>query len=46
MVVAGVGLFMILLYVGSFIFIVGALIYFIKKRIKDKKEEDFEKRNN
>lgn len=46
MVVAGLGLFMILLYLGGFVFIVGALIYFINKRIKDKKAEDFEKRNN
>lgn len=43
---AGIGIFIIFLYVGVAIFILGALIYFINKRIKDKKGEDFEVRDN
>jgi uncharacterized BrkB/YihY/UPF0761 family membrane protein len=46
MVVSGLGIFVLFLYVGGFLFIIGALIYFINKRIKDKEKEDFEKRNN
>lgn len=46
MAIAGLGIFMILLYVAGFIFVVVALIYLIAKRVDDKKREDFEKRDN
>jgi|GEM_PF-3058728 len=46
MVFAGLGIFMLLLYVGGFVFVVAALIYFIVKRVEAKKNEDFEKREN
>ena len=46
MAIAGISLFIILLYIGGFVFVVGALIYLIAKRIDDKKREDFEKRDN
>ena len=46
MAIAGLGIFMILLYLGGFIFVVVALIYLIVKRVETKKQEDFEKRNN
>ena len=46
MAIAGLGIFMLLLYLGGFIFVVAALIYLIVKRVETKKKEDFEKRNN
>ena len=46
MAIAGLGVFMLLLYIGGFVFVVAALIYFIVKRVEAKKKEDFEKRNN
>lgn len=35
-----------LLYLGGIIFVVVALVYLIAKRVDDKKQEDFEKRDN
>ena len=46
MIFAGLGVFMALVYVGGFIFVVAALIYFIVKRVDAKKKEDFEHRDN
>ncbi len=46
MAITGIGLFILFLYIGGVIFIVGALIYLIAKRIKDRQKEDFEKRQN
>ena len=46
MMVAGLGIFMFLLYVGGFIFVIAALVYLIVKRSDAKKYERFEKRNN
>lgn len=46
MVFAGLGIFMLLLYLGGFVFVVAALIYFIVKRVEAKKNEDFEKRES
>jgi len=43
---AGLGILVLLLYVGGIIFVIAALIYFIVKRVEAKKNEDFEKRNN
>ena len=44
--IAGFGIFVLLLYIGGAIFVIGALIYLIIKRVEVKKREDFEKRNN
>jgi len=46
MMIAGFGIFVLLLYIGGAIFVIGALIYLIIKRVEVKKREDFEKRNN
>ena len=46
MFIAGLGGFIILLYVLGIVFLAGALIYFIIKRVEDKPKEDFEKRDN
>ena len=46
MLFAGLGVFVLFLYVGGAVFVVGALIYLIAKRIEDKGKEDFEKREN
>ena len=42
----GVGALVIFVYIFGFIFVVGALIYLVAKRINDKQKEDFEKRDN
>ena len=46
MAIAGLGIFISLLYLAGFIFVIIALIYLIVKRIETKKQEDFEKRDN
>jgi hypothetical protein len=46
MLFAGLGMFVLLLYVGGIIFVISALIYLIVKRIESKKAEDFEKRDS
>ncbi len=46
MEIVGLSVFVLLLYVGGFVFALIALIYFIVKRVEAKKNEDFEKRNN
>ncbi|MCB0401300.1 MAG: hypothetical protein KDD41_04405 [Flavobacteriales bacterium] len=46
MAIAGIGIFILFLYIAGAVFVVGALIYLIVKRIEDKKHEDFEKRDN
>lgn len=46
MAIAGIGIFILLMYLGIAVFVVGALIYLIVKRIDDKGKEDFEKRDN
>ena len=46
MVIAGLGVFMLLLYLGGIIFVIAAFIYLIVKRVEAKKKENFEKRNN
>mgnify|MGYP007077482424 CR=1 FL=1 len=46
MAIAGISLFILFVYIGGTIFVVGALIYLIAKRIEDRQKEDFEKREN
>jgi len=45
MLIAGVSILILLMSVGGFIFVLVALIYIIRKRMKEKQSEDFEKRN-
>lgn len=42
----GLSVFVLLLYVGAFVFALVALIYFVIKRVEAKKKEDFENRDN
>ncbi len=46
MLIAGLSIFILLLYIGGVVFVVGILIYLIAKRIEDKTKEDFEKHEN
>lgn len=46
MEIIGLSVFVLLLYVGAFVFALIALIYLIVKRVEAKKNEDFENRNN
>ena len=46
MLAAGLGALVLLLYIGGFIFVLVTLVYIIVKRIKEKKKEDFEKRDS